>query len=396
MTHLSPPLPHPDFTAAREILFARTDYAANAAAPPIFQTSLFSFDTYEDMAAVFAGEPRLVYSRGDNPTVMEFESLTAALEGAEAGRAFSSGMAAIAAVVMAFVQTGDRVVTVRNVYGDAFKLFEKLLVPLGVRFDYIDGTDPEAVAAALPGARLLYLENPTTLTFEEQDLSALTALARQHGVITAIDNSWATPLYQQPVRHGVDLVIHAASKYLGGYSDTVAGVVVGRKELIDRINGLTYPYLGAKLSPFEAFLLTRGLRSLPLRMPLHMAGGLEIAARLAAHDDVEQVFHPGLRPTGANRSLTGFGGVFSFEVSPAIDVPRFANALRHIRLGVSWGGPESLLVPLKVAVPATPSTVPNPFSRFGISPRLIRLAVGLEPVESLWEDLSTALTAARI
>lgn len=396
MTHLSPSLPQPDFTEAREILFARTDYAANAAAPPIFQTSLFSFDTYEDMAAVFAGEPRLVYSRGDNPTVMEFESLTAALEGAEAGRAFSSGMAAIAAVVMAFVQAGDRVVTVRNVYGDAFKLFEKLLVPLGVRFDYIDGSDPDAVAAALPGAKLLYLENPTTLMFEEQDLSALTALAKERGVITAIDNSWATPLYQQPVRHGVDLVIHAASKYLGGYSDTVAGVVVGRKDLIDRINGLTYPYLGAKLSPFEAFLLTRGLRSLPLRMPLHMSGGLEIAARLAAHPDVEQVFHPGLRTVTGPRSLTGFGGVFSFEVSPAVDVPRFANALRHIRLGVSWGGPESLLVPLKVAVPTAPSPVANPFARFGISPRLIRLAVGLEPVETLWDDMSAALAAARI
>lgn len=395
MTPLSPSLPQPDFTEARDILFARTDYAANAAAPPIFQTSLFSFDTYEDMAAVFAGEPRLVYSRGDNPTVMEFESLTAALEGAEAGRAFSSGMAAIAAVVMAFVQAGDRVVTVRNVYGDAFKLFEKLLVPLGVRFDYVDGCDAGAVAAALPGAKLLYLENPTTLTFEEQDLSTLTALAREHGVITAIDNSWATPLYQQPVRHGVDLVIHAASKYLGGYSDTVAGVVVGRKDLIDRINGLTYPYLGAKLSPFEAFLLTRGLRSLPLRMPLHMAGGLEIASRLTAHADVEQVFHPGLRPAPGPRSLTGFGGVFSFEVSPAIDVPRFANALRHIRLGVSWGGPESLLVPLKVAVPVAPPAAPNPFARFGISPRLIRLAVGLEPVNTLWDDLSAALSAAR-
>lgn len=383
-----------DFSDAQNTLFCdHPAYAMNAAAPPIFQTSLFTFDSYEAMAEVYAGEPRLVYSRGDNPSVMEFETLTATLEGADAGRAFSSGMAAITATVMAFLSKGDRLVSVCNVYGDAYKMFEKLLVPFGVQVDYVDGSNPEALARALPGARMVYLESPTTLTFELQDLPAIAAMARKHGVISVIDNSWATPLYQQPIRHGVDLVIHAASKYLGGYSDTVAGVVVGRRELIDLINSRTYLTLGAKLSPFEAFLLVRGLRSLPMRMPIHMANGVTLAQRLADHPDVEQVHHPVFDTHPGRGTLSGFGGLFSFIVSDAIDVPTFANALRLIRLGVSWGGPESLLVPLALTAGMGPRA--NPFERFGISPRMIRLNVGLEPVERLWNDLETALKAAR-
>ncbi|GAB3441737.1 aminotransferase class I/II-fold pyridoxal phosphate-dependent enzyme [Insolitispirillum peregrinum] len=382
-----------DLTEAHRLLFCdEPAYPLNAAAPPIFQTSLFTFDSYQDMAAVYAGEQRLVYTRGDNPTVQVFEELVARLEGADAGRGFASGMAAITATVMAFVSGGDRLVTVCNVYGDAYKMFEKLLRPAGVTIDYVDGSDPEAVARALPGAKMLYVETPTTLTFELQHLPTLAALAQQHGVVTAIDNSWATPLYQNPIAHGIDLVIHAASKYLGGYSDTVAGVVVGRQDLIDRINGRTYPYLGAKLSPFDAFLLVRGLRSLTLRMPVHMSSGMTIARRLRDHPEVTSVLHPAFSSHPGRETLTGYGGVFSFLVSDAIDVPAFADALRLIRLGVSWGGPESLLVPLSVTAGMPPA--PNPFVHFGISDRMIRLNVGLEPVDAIWSDLEQALEHA--
>ncbi|WP_029002985.1 PLP-dependent transferase [Azorhizobium doebereinerae] len=368
-------------------------YPLAAAVPPIFQTSLFTFETYEDMAAVYAGRShQLIYSRGDNPTVMEFERAVAALEGAEAGRAFSSGMGAISATVLALVSAGDRIVTVRNVYSDAYRLFELMLSRFGVTVDYVDGTDAAAVAAALPGARLLYLESPTSLMFELQDIAALARAARAHGVITAIDNSWATPLYQQPIAHGIDLVIHAASKYLGGHSDTVAGVVVGSAELVGRINAQSYAYLGAKLSPFEAWLLLRGLKTLPLRMPRHMASGQAIAARLTAHPDVERVLHPAYSTHPGRTTLAGFGGVFSFEVSDAIDVPAFVDALRLIRLGVSWGGPESLVVPALAPLQLQKA---NCFSRFGISPRLVRLNVGIEEVEPLWADIAQALEHAR-
>ena len=159
----------------------------------------------------------------------------------------------------------------RHVYSDAYKMFEKLFRQLGITVDYVDGASAEAVAAALPGARMLYLESPSSMVFELQDIATLAGLARAAGVVSVIDNSWATPVYQQPHRLGVDLVIHAASKYLSGHSDTVAGIVVGGAAHIERINALTYPYLGAKLSPIEGWLLVRGLRTLPLRLARHQA-----------------------------------------------------------------------------------------------------------------------------
>ena len=365
----------------------------NAASPAIFQTSLFTFDAYADLEAVFAGRSKqFIYSRGDNPTVMEFERLIAELEGAEAARAFSSGTGAIAATLMAFLEAGDRIVAVEHLYSDAYRICEKLLKKFGVAVDFVDGSDTEAVKAALPGAKLLYLESPTSLVFDLQDLPALTAEARRLGVLTVVDNSWATPLHQKPLAHGVDLVIHAASKYLGGHSDTVGGVVAGPTELIAKVNGGAFPYLGAKLSPFEAWLLLRGIRTLPLRIARHMASGLELAGRLRERPDVEVVRHPGFSDHPGRRTLSGFGGLFAFEVTEEIDVPRFADALGHIRIGVSWGGPESLVMP---ALAPLRMAEANSLRRFGVGPRLIRLSVGLEDPEVLWSDLEQALARAR-
>ncbi|ACK52228.1 Cystathionine beta-lyase [Methylocella silvestris BL2] len=368
-------------------------YALDAASPPIFQTSSFFFDNFDDMADVYAGRSRrLIYSRGDNPTVMEFERVMAELDGAEAARAFSSGMGAIAATIIAFVSAGDRIVTVRNVYSDAYRLFELVLAKFGVTVDYLDGADAGAIAAALPGAKLLYLETPTSLTFELQDIATLAALARAQGVVSVIDNSWATPQFQKPIAHGVDLVIHAASKYLGGHSDTVAGVVSGSAEHVARINAGAYAYLGAKLSPFEAWLLLRGLATLELRLPRHMQSGLLIAGRLKAHPNVSLVRHPAYSDHPGKATLSGFSGLFSIEVGENIDVRTFANALKLFRLGVSWGGPESLVVP---ALAPLQLRTANCFARFGVSPRLIRLHVGLEDAEALWDDLERALALAR-
>ena len=267
-------------------LLAHDDpFPGGAVVPPIYQTSLFTFASYAEMADTFAGRRRQpIYSRGDNPTVMEFEARVAALEGAEAARGFSSGMAAISATVLAFVGAGERIVAVRNCYGDAYRLFERLLPRLDIKVDYVDGSDPDAVAAALPGAKLLYLESPTSMMFELQDIAPSDAAgARNRASSPPIDNSWATPIFQKPILHGVDLVLHSASKYLGGHSDTVAGVVAGSAAHIKQINEQTYSYLGGKLSPFEAWLLLRGLRTLPLRLPHHMKSGLTIAERLKAH-----------------------------------------------------------------------------------------------------------------
>lgn len=384
-----------DFIAEAATLLAHDEpFPGGAVVPPIYQTSLFTFDSYADMADVFAGRStKPIYSRGNNPTVMEFESKIAALEGAEAARGFSSGMAAISSTVLAFVGAGQRIVAVRNCYGDAYRLFERLLPHLGIKVDYVDGSDPAAVAAALPGAAMLYLESPTSMMFELQDLEVLTGMARAQGIVSVIDNSWATPLFQKPILHGVDLVMHSASKYLGGHSDTVAGVVAGSVEHIRRINERTYPYLGAKLSPFEAWLLLRGLRTLPLRLPHHMKSGLTIAERLKGHAHVERVNHPAFSNHPGKATLSGYSGLFSFEVTDDIDVPAFTDALKLFRIGVSWGGHESLVVPALASLQQTPDA--NSIGRFGVSPRTIRLNVGLENVEDLWADVSRAFEGAK-
>ncbi|MBB4008770.1 PLP-dependent transferase [Allorhizobium taibaishanense] len=365
----------------------------DAAVPPIYQTSLFLFENYAELEDVFAGRSaKPIYSRGDNPTVQLLERRVAAMEGAEEARAFSSGMGAIAASVLAFVNPGDRIVTVRHVYSDAFRFFEKVLKRFGVLVDYIDGTDTEQMIAALPGAKLAYLESPTSMVFELQDLTAIAAEARKHGVLTIVDNSWATPLFQQPIAAGIDLVIHAASKYLGGQSDTVAGLVTGSKELIARINGEIFPYTGAKLSPFEAWLVLRNLETLPFRMRHHHQAGLEVAEWLKTSDAVARVMHPAFSGHAGLKTLTGFGGLFSFELADHIDVASFVDALQLVRIGVSWGGPESLVVPAKAALSISPET--NVFARFGVSGQTIRLNVGLHEGQAVIADLAQALMRA--
>lgn len=361
---------------------------------PIYQTSLFTFRTFEAMQRAFAGEGGgYIYSRVGNPTVHDFERRIASLEGAEAARGFASGMAAISASVLSIVKSGERIVAVRHCYGDSYRFFEKLLPRFGIgAVDYVDGTDAEAVEAALPGARLLYLESPSSMVFELQDIARLAKAAKALGIVTMIDNSWATPVFQKPINHGIDLVVHSASKYIGGHSDTVAGVVAGSAALIAKIDELTHPFLGAKLSPLEAFLLTRGLRTLPLRIRRHMDSALLIADRLRQHARVTKVHHPVYSNHPGRATLSGFTGLFTFEVDERIDVARFSDALKFFRLGVSWGGHESLVVPVTASLAQTPGV--NSFSRFGVSPRAIRLHVGLEDPEVLWADLENAFLSS--
>ena len=365
---------------------------AEAVVPPIFQTSLFTFADYDDMIASYRGEKvRPIYTRGLNPTVRMFEEMLAKLEGAEDALGFASGMAAISSAVLSFVEPGDRIVAVRHVYPDAFRLFGTILKKLRVEVTYVDGRDEEEVARALPGAKLFYMESPTSWVMEAHDVGSLAALARRHGVVTMIDNSWASPIFQQPIKLGVDLVIHSASKYLGGHSDVVSGVVAGSKEMIGRIKAEAYPYLGAKMSPFDAWLLIRGLRTLPIRMKAHEASALEIARRLQDHALVEQVCHPGL----ANRlpdGLNGTSGLFSFIFREGVDIRAFADRLALFKLGVSWGGHESLIVPGEVVLQQ--KAQPNSAHAFGIDARSVRLHVGLEGTEALWGDIEAAIAAA--
>jgi len=367
--------------------------AFEAVVPAIVQSSLFTFANCAEMADVFSGrKSRNVYSRTTNPTVAIFEAKMAALEQTDDAIGFPSGMAAISGALIGLVKPGDRIVCVRHVYPDAYRLIETLLRKLEVSAVYVDGADHAAVNAALPGAKILYLESPTSWTMQALDVPALTGLARRHGALSLIDNSWATPIFQCPATLGADLVAHSASKYIGGHSDTVAGVLAGGAELVAHIRRSVCPYLGAKLAPFEAWLLLRGLRTLPYRMQAHEASALAIARRLAESAGILRVHHPALAgalPPG----LEGTSGLFSFTVDQAIDVRAFCDALRLFRLGVSWGGHESLVVPALIARAQTSG--PNSALDFGVPADMIRLSVGLEGTDTLWSDLQQALEKAR-
>lgn len=363
-----------------------------AVVPPIYQSSIFTFESYQAMVDRFRGvSTQPVYSRVDNPTVSVLLDKMCQLERGEAAAAFSSGIAAISNAILGQVKAGDRIVCVKHVYPDTYRLLKGICARFGVTTDFIDGRDLSAIKESLPGAKLLYLESPCTWLMQEQDLAAMAKLAQAAGVTSIVDNSWASPILQKPLQVGIDLVVHSASKYISGHSDVVAGLLVGRKSIIDKLKLETTPYLGAKLSAQEASLLLRGLRTLPLRMQRHQESALLIARRLAEHPAVLRVHHPGLAPSDYSL-LQGYGGLFSFEVDSAIDIPAFCNSLSLFRLGVSWGGHESLLMPAEVSI--NQAGEHSAAVDFGISPRLIRLFVGLEDPEELWNDLLGAFSRA--
>ena len=358
--------------------------------PPIHQTSLFTFEGYEAFEARMSGlsdEP--LYSRIQNPTVGAFESMMADLEGGEAAAGFASGMGAISATLLALARPGMRVACVEHVYPDAYRLLERLLRPMGVGVTYHPARAFAEESDLLRDVDLAYLESPTSMMLEAMDLPRVAAHAKRHGTLTVIDNSWATPLHQRPLETGIDVVLHSASKYISGHSDTVAGVVVSSFELIQRLRDLTLPYLGAKLAPFEAWLLIRGLRTLAPRMRMHEETANLFVDRLATRPEVTQVRSPG---PNSVPGLTGRSGLLSIELAEGIDIPRFADGLRLFRLGVSWGGFESLVVPAAITLKQAGEA--NSAQRFGVPPRLVRLSLGLEGAEDLWADLVGALEGA--
>jgi cystathionine beta-lyase/cystathionine gamma-synthase len=305
-------------------------------------------------------------------------------------------MAAISAAALSNLKAGERMVCVRHCYPDAYRLFTTVLPRFDIRVDFIDGRDAEAIERALPGAAVLYLESPTSVVFETQDLPRLAAAARAQGAVSIADNSWASPIFQQPLAHGVDLVVHSASKYLGGHSDVVAGVVCGRRELIERIDAGVFPLLGGKLAPFEGWLLVRGLRTLPLRMRRHHESALAIAEQLARHPRVRRVNHPLLIDGGPGAAtLGGASGLFSFELDGAAAAVRaFCDALRLLKLGVSWGGHESLAFPAAAGLAQKGEA--NPLAFFGVPPATVRLHIGLEDQGDLWSDLDQALDRSAV
>lgn len=366
----------------------------NAIAPPIIQTSNFKFNTVEDFRAALADEYQgNLYSRGFNPTIDILRKKLAALDGAEDALVFGSGIAAITIPVLALLKSGDEVICVENPYSWTIKLFNDFLPKFGIKTTFVDGTSLEQFENAITNqTKLIYLESPNTFSFDVQNLAAIAQIAKPKGILTMIDNSYCSPLYQQPIAYGIDLVAQSATKYLAGHSDVVAGVVTGKKELLSQIFNKEYMNIGASLAPQNAWLLLRGLRTLPIRLEKISQTADQVIAYLNSHPKVERVLHPFSQHNKdlalAKKQMKKCGGLFSIVLKDAdlTKIETFCNSLKHILMAVSWGGYESLIIPACAGISKAD------FNQTNNRHVLIRIYVGLEEAEYLIADLEQALS----
>ena len=366
--------------------------------PPIFQTSTFTLENLEEGVKMGqAVAPPEFYTRWGNPTTKQFEAVMAELEGSEAALALSSGMGAISALILSLLQAGDHLLVGRSIYSGVHELANGILPRFGVESSAVDASDLDALAAAItPRTKALIVESPTNPTLEICDLAKVAALCREKQVISIIDNTFATPVNQNPIALGFDAVVHAATKAIGGHSDVTAGVICSTKEIIAGCWGFL-KILGASLSPFEAWLLLRGLKTLELRVLQQNASALELARFLESRQDMEKVNYPGLESHEAHElasaQMSGFGGMLSFELSGGVERGmRFADQLAVIQPAVSLGGAESILQhPASMSHGALGEAE---LEKAGIAGGLFRLSVGLENTSDLQADLEQALDSS--
>lgn len=392
----------PDAGFATRAIHSAYDPASEGGAltPPLHLSSTFTFDSMAQGAAAFAGEEaRHIYSRISNPTLDILERRIADLEGAEAGLALASGMGAITSVLWTLVSPGDEIVTHDTLYGCTFAFFSHALARFGIRVVHVDLTRPDQLRAALgPRTRIVYFETPANPDMRLVDIAAVAAIARAHGARTIVDNTYATPALTRPIALGADIVVHSATKYLGGHGDLVGGIAVGPAETIAEVRMVGLKDMtGAVMAPFNAMLVLRGLKTLALRMDRHCASATRVARFLERHPAIARVAYPGLESFPqhalARRQMRGFGGMIAFEPKGGCAAGRaMADNLRLIRRAVSLGDAESLI---QHPASMTHSTyTPEQRARHGISESLLRLSVGLEDVEDIERDLDTALRCA--
>ncbi len=365
---------------------------------PIYQTATFSADDSAELGDILGDRrPGYAYSRIDNPTAAAMADAIALLEGAEAGFALGSGMAAIHAAVTSLVKAGDRIVSTRAVYGSTRTLFSKVLSRFGVHTDFVDPIDLQAVEAALvSGATLLYLETISNPTIVVGDLARLIELAHQHGAKVVVDNTFASPYLCRPIELGADLVVESATKWLAGHSDVVAGAVVGSRAAIDDVRDMQTD-IGGIVAPFSAFLVLRGIETLHVRMDRHSQTALDVARYLESQDGVRAVFYPGLpshpQAQVAQRLLRAGGGMLALDLGERAAASAFLDALRLSPRTASLGAVHTIAV-------HPPSTTHRQFddaelAASGIPPGLVRISVGLEDAEDLIADVAAGLAAAR-
>ncbi len=362
---------------------------------PVALSVSYGYDNLDEWAQVALGHALgHIYGRNTNPTVAAFEEKVRLLEGAEAATSFSSGMAAISNTLFTLLSPGDRVVSVKDTYGGTNKLFVEFLPRFGIDVCLCDTTDHRGIEAAIgEGCKVLYLESPTNPTIKVVDIARLAASGRRQGATVVVDNTFATPINQQPLELGADLVIHSATKFLGGHADALGGVVCGTADLVAKIYHFR-EITGACLDPMSAYLLLRGMKTLHLRIARQNESAMNIARFLEAHPKVERVFYPGLKSHEnheiARRQMSGFGGVLSFAIHGGFDaVKSFLPRLNYAHLAANLGAVETVAGP-----PATTSHVESTKQEraaAGIPEALIRYSVGIEDADDLIADLRHAL-----
>ena len=365
----------------------------NAMSPPIIQTSNFAFPTVDQFrSAVLDEQNSHIYTRGNNPTVEILRKKLAALEGTDDALIFASGSAAISMAIMSCVGQGDHVICVQHPYSWTATLLTRYLVKYGVTHDFVDGRDLEAIEKLIrPSTKLLFLESPNTFTYELQDLPKCVELAKKYNLLTAIDNSYSTPLFQQPALMGVDIVTHTLTKYINGHSDVVGGVVCSSHEIISKMFINEYMTLGGIMSPHDASLVIRGLRTLPIRMQQIQSSTLQIIQALKGKPVIKRILYP-FDPDFpqyelAKRQMSGCGGLFTIEFDyPDIEsLLRMVSKVKRWKIAVSWGGHEALMLPMAALYNLPGRDNPH------IPWNFVRFYVGLEEPEYLLEDLIAAI-----
>jgi methionine gamma-lyase len=366
--------------------------------PPVFLSSTFAFDRTVTGSDRFAGAAEgFLYHRVGNPTVDVLEKRVAALEGAEAGLATSSGMAAITTIFWTLLEAGDEIIADKTLYGCTFALLRHHIEKFNVTVRFVDLTAPDDLEAAISAkTRIVFAESPANPNMRIIDIAAVSALCKQHGTTLVIDNTYCTPYLQRPLEFGADIVVHSATKYLGGHGDLLAGIVVGRRDMIDRLRFVGIKEMtGAAISAFDAFLILRGLKTLELRMDRHCASAMALATELEAHPAVARVDYPGLasfpQRALAARQMSQFGGMIALELKGGIEAGRrFMDALTVATRAVSLGDAETLVQHPASMTHATYSAEERLIH--GFTDGLIRISVGLETYDDIRDDVIAALT----
>ena len=370
-------------------------------ATPLYQTSTFIFDNAQQGGDRFAGESEgYIYTRLGNPTTRQLEQRVAAMECMDDAAATATGMAAVSAALLTNLQAGDHMISSKAVYGCSFALMNHMLKKFNIEVTFVDMTEPENIKAAIKeNTKLVFLETPINPNLVVLDLEKICAIAKEYKLLSIVDNTFLTPVLQQPAKFGADIVVHSATKYLNGHGDVVAGIVCASFEMINEIKMTTLKDIGATISPHDAWLIMRGLKTLPIRMDRHCSNAQTVAEFLEQHPMVDEVYYPGLKSHSGNKfvgnQMKAAGGVIAFELNTDLTGGKtFIDAMELFSIAVSLGDAESL-IQHPASMTHSPYT-PEERADAGISDSLIRISVGLENVDDIISDLTQALAKVKL